>query len=75
MLEFIGSSDGSTFMLFGVNLFEYKWKDCKERIEVTDPIYGQKHLFNKYCINIVDKEYYFVSGEFSNNIYGFYIEL
>ncbi|MCG7282008.1 hypothetical protein MHJ94_11985 [Chryseobacterium taklimakanense] len=44
-----------------------------EKIEVTDPIYNQKYLFNIWKICLMDKLTNFAIGEFSNSIYGVYL--
>lgn len=60
--------------LFGVNIFKYNWKSTGERIEVQDPLYGQSHQFYVYKVKIRKEEYKFAAGEFSNCIWGFYVE-
>lgn len=66
-------TDGNV-TLFGVNIFDYEWKNTGQRIEVTDSAYGQKHLFSIFKVLIEDKEYEFACGEFSNCVYGFYVQ-
>ena len=75
----IAGADGNT-TLFGVNIFKYDWINTGEKVEVTDPLYGQKYLFSVYKVFIRQKEnkfrkveYTFAAGEFSNCVYGFYI--
>ena len=65
--------DGNT-ILFGVNIFDYEWKSTGKKIDVKDPLYGQKHRFPIYKVLIDEKEYEFAAGEFSNCVYGFYIK-
>lgn len=65
--------DGNT-ILFGVNIFDYEWKRTGEKIDVEDPLYGQKHRFPIYKILIDEQEYEFAAGEFSNCVYGFYVK-
>ena len=45
-----------------------------EKVVVKDPLYGQKYTFPVYKVNIQDEEYAFAAGEFSNSVFGFYIE-
>lgn len=45
-----------------------------EKVVVKDPLYGQKYTFPVYKVNIQDEEYAFAGGEFSNSVFGFYIE-
>lgn len=65
--------DGNT-ILFGVNIFEFEWMKTGEKVVVKDPLYGQKYTFPVYKVNIQDDEYAFAAGEFSNSVFGFYIE-
>ena len=46
--------------LFGVNIFQYRWRDCRETAAVIDPHYGTEKVF--------------AAGEFSNCVWGFYLE-
>ena len=69
----IAGADGNT-TLFGVNIFKYNWISTGEKVEVVDPLYGQQHYFPVYKVYIRKKEYKFAAGEFSNCIYGFYIQ-
>lgn len=65
--------DGNT-ILFGVNIFEFEWMKTGKKVVVKDPLYGQKYTFPVYKVNIQDEEYAFAAGEFSNSVFGFYIE-
>ena len=49
-------------------------KSTGEKIDVKDPLYGQKYRFPVYKVLIDEKEYEFAAGEFSNCVYGFYIK-
>ena len=69
----ISGIDGNT-ELFGVNIFKYNWKSTGERVEVTDPLYGRSHLLYVYTVKIHKEEYKFAAGEFSNCVWGFYVE-
>ncbi len=75
MWKFAGAFSESNAIVYGINIFEYsdRWTDYKECVEVVDPLYGQKHLLYKYSIFIDNIEHYFLCGEVSNNIYGFYV--
>lgn len=61
-------------VLFGVNIFDYDWIDTKEKITVIDPIYHKKCDISVYNVIIKGKIRKFAAGEFSNCIWGFYIE-
>ncbi len=63
----------SNCTLFGVNIFEYDWIPTGEKVEVNEPRYNQTHLFSVYTAEIKGKTRNFVAGEFSNNVWGFYV--
>ena len=65
--------DGN-IILFGVNIFDYEWTRTDEEVEITDPIYKQKHIFSVYKVHIRGREYTFAAGEFSNCVWGFYTQ-
>lgn len=69
--EVTGSEIGT--ILFGVNIFDYKWKDTGKKITVKDPLYGQEHIADICKVVIEGKEYEFACCEFSNGVYGFYV--
>lgn len=64
--------DGNT-ILFGVNIFDYKWESTNQSVMVRDPLYGQEYKFSVYKVIINGQEYEFAAGEFSNCVWGFYI--
>lgn len=64
--------DGDT-ILFGVNIFDYKWRSADKSVKVRDPLYGQEYKFSVYTVIIGGQEYEFAAGEFSNCVWGFYI--
>ncbi|MCD8008951.1 MAG: hypothetical protein LUF68_08505 [Clostridiales bacterium] len=61
-------------VLFGVNIFAYDWVRTGEKVEVTDPRYGQKYRFPVYNVSINGQEHEFAAGEFSNSVFGFYTQ-
>ena len=60
--------------LFGVNIFKYRWHDCRETAVVIDPHYGTEKVFRIYEVEIGGKFRRFAAGEFSNCVWGFYLE-
>jgi hypothetical protein len=74
MWKFKNSGVEGNCELNGVNIFDYKWERTKEKIKVSDPLYGQEHTMDVYYANINNKKVKFAAGEFSNLIYGFYME-
>jgi hypothetical protein len=73
MWKFVKSGVEGECELFGVNIFDYKWKNTNEKICVPDPLYDQKHEMTVYTVDIDGKLFTFATGEFSNCVYGFYI--
>ena len=64
--------DGNA-ILFGVNIFDYEWKEVDKTVKVRDPLYGQEYAFCVYSVTINGQEYEFAAGEFSNCVWGFYV--
>ena len=60
--------------LFGVNIFDYEWERTGKKVIVKDPLYIQELVFHVYKVMIDEQEYEFASGEFSNCVYGIYLE-
>ena len=60
--------------LFGVNIFKYRWFDCRGTATVIDPHYGTEKVFHVYEVEIDGKIHRFAAGEFSNCVWGFYLE-
>ena len=60
--------------LFDVNIFDYDWKSIGKRVKVQDPIYGQDHIFEVWQAEIGGQIRCFAAGEFSNCVWGFYLE-
>ncbi len=74
MWNFIGSSFGDNFVIDGIDIFTRSWIDTGRKVEVHDPLYNQKFIFTVWKIKKENKEITFASGEFSNNVYGIYME-
>ena len=49
--------------LFGVNIFKYRWRDCRETAAVTDPHYGVEKAFHVYEVEIDGQLRRFAAGE------------
>jgi len=73
MWKFVKSGIEGDCELFGVNIFDYSWENTNQKVSVLDPIYNQEHELTIYKVNIGGKVVTFAAGEFSNNIYGFYV--
>ena len=72
--QYVTSGVEGNTTLFGVNIFGCEWKDSGQHVRVKDPIYNQEFVFSIYSVIINDEEYQFACGEFSNCVYGFYVE-
>lgn len=73
MWKFVKSGIEGDCELFGVNIFDYRWKSTNQKVDVLDPIYNQKHEMTIYNADIGSKVVTFAAGEFSNCVYGFYV--
>lgn len=73
MWKFVKSGIEGDCELFGVNIFDYRWEPTNKKIKVLDPLYNQMHEMNIYNVNIGGKVLTFAAGEFSNCVYGFYV--
>jgi hypothetical protein len=51
--------------LFGVNIFNCDWRDCRETAAVVDPHYGAKKLFHVFEVEVEEQIRRFAAGEFS----------
>ena len=60
--------------LFGVNIFDYDWQTTGRRVKVQDPNYHQEHIFGVWQVEIGGEIRRFAAGEFSNCVWGFYLE-
>lgn len=60
--------------LFDLPIFGYPWKETGKRVKVKDPLYGQEYVFPVYTVSTGGQDREFAAGEFSNGIWGFYLE-
>ena len=61
----------------GVNPWDFEWKDVRDeaRIVVAHPNYpSQRHWMDRYRIDTAKGVIEFAAGEFSNLVYGFYVQ-
>jgi hypothetical protein len=58
----------------GINIWDYKWNTEYETVFVKDPNYGELKKMTKYWIHKDNETIDFVSGEFSNTIFGIYLK-
>jgi hypothetical protein len=65
--------DGHSFTLDGIDVWKHEWIDTRERVQVEDPLYRQKFTFHIYEVHSDEKVVRFAAGEFSNCMWGFYV--
>lgn len=74
--EFIMSgSSGDALTLKGVDLWQCNWKDTGRKANVTDPMYMKTNAFTIWQVIINGEIVEFAAGEFSNDVWGFYIQV
>ena len=66
--------DGEKFEIQGLNIWDFKWQNTNKVVKVKDPLYNKEFFFNAYRIQNSGIEVTFVAGEFSNCIWGIYLE-
>ena len=64
----ISGVDGNA-KLFGVNIFDYKWIETKQRVQVS----GLSYKVPVYTVMIDNVQYEFAAGESSNCVWNFYL--
>ena len=64
--------DSEDYEINGLNIWNFNWEDTGEKINITDPLYGQNYTFSIYKIGNKNISVYFAAGEFSNCIWGIY---
>ncbi len=65
---------GERYEIHGLNIWDYDWKFTGQSINVIDPLYKKPYLFQIFEIKEGDLTVRFAAGEFSNSIYGIYLE-
>lgn len=71
--EYVTTAIGEECFLFGVDVFAHEWTDTRKCIRVHDPLYGQPYTMNVYEITVDGTVHRFAAGEFSNNVWGFWL--
>jgi hypothetical protein len=67
--------EGQPLDLHGVNVWAFDWKAVPDlRARVKDPLYRQEFLFGVFEIHAEGRVVRFAAGEFSANVWGFYVE-
>lgn len=69
----ISESESFTYREHSIYIWDKFSFITDKKIEVIDPMYNQKHLFNIWNFSIENKNISFAIGEFSNGIYGVFV--
>jgi hypothetical protein len=72
MWEFAKTGVDGNCVLFGVNIFDYKWINTGQKVRVADPLHKKNHSICIYNVTINQDTFEFAAGELSNCVYGFY---
>jgi len=67
--------DGEPFLVSGINIWEYEWKDTGRGINILDPLYGQPYTLPIYEISTDEQTITFATTEFSNCVWGIYLPI
>jgi hypothetical protein len=67
-------SDGEEYKINGINIWDFKWEETGEKINIQDPIYSKFYSFDVYKINNDNVDILFGAGEFSNCVWGIYLQ-
>lgn len=62
------------FEIEGLNIWNYKWVDTGNKINLKDPIYFQDYCFSIFNVNTKKNNVFFAAGEFSNCVWGIYLQ-
>ena len=66
--------DGERFEIHGLNIWDHNWEDTRERIQINDPLYGRSFTLAVHKITAGKTIIKFAAGEFSNCVWGIYLE-
>jgi len=68
------SLEGEEREIQGIKIWQHHWQQVKgENALVQDPIHGQSHTFSVYLVRENETVVELAAGEFSNNVWGFYV--
>lgn len=67
-------TDGEPFEINGLSIWNCEWKGTGEHIQIKDPLYGQDYSYAVYEITNGQTSVTFAAGEFSNCVWGIYLE-
>lgn len=67
-------TDGEPFSMQGLDIWSHAWKDTGVKIPIKDPMYSQDYNFSVFEITDGQTTVNFAAGEFSNSVWGIYVE-
>ena len=67
-------TDGQRYEINGLNIWDHKWTGTGRKAIVKDPLYGKERRFWEYEIRSGETVARFAAGEFSNLVWGIYVE-
>ena len=67
-------TSGDRLEINGLNIWDYEWRYTGKIVTIKDPIYKKFHKGIVYEISDGDLKVIFAAAEFSNSIFGIYIE-
>jgi len=65
--------DGEDFILKGMNIWDFEWRNTGKNIKINDPLYQEDYSFTVWEINNGNQSAEFAAGEFSNGVWGIYL--
>jgi hypothetical protein len=66
--------DGEPFKIKEEDIWKIDWQQIDDFVLVKDPLHDDLRIFDLYKIEIKNDDFEFAAGEFSNNIWGFYVK-
>ena len=67
--------EGERLLINGLNIWDFNWESLNYSIAIEDPSYGKLHTFNIYQITSDNTTVQFAAGEFSNLVWGVYLQI
>ncbi|MFV0159408.1 hypothetical protein OBK24_13285 [Empedobacter falsenii] len=65
-------TDNEPYFIQNINIWDKKWNNTGEKINIKDPLYNQNYTFEVFEIENNGTRILFSAGEFSNNVWGIY---
>ncbi len=65
--------EGQRFQIGEIDVWKHQWERLGQRVRVKDPLYRQTFFFDVYRVKAGSQVIEFAAGEFSSNVWGFYV--